>query len=160
MHTPYIAPWQAAWKREPIGSVEGQCPRSHVKGRGLVPVIQGSPTSGSQTGTSCQISSGIRLEIKCIINIMYLNHGFPGGSDGKVSACNVEDPCSNLGLGRSPGEGNGNPLQYPCLENPMDRGAYLWGRLNHPETIPPPRSLEKLSSMKPVLVPKMLGIAA
>ena len=62
-----------------------------MKGRGLVPLIQGSPTSGSQTGTSCQISSGIRLEIKCIINIMYLNHGFPGDSDGKVSACNVED---------------------------------------------------------------------
>ena len=128
-----------------------------MKGRGLVPLIQGSPTSGSQTGTSCQISSGIRLEIKCIINIMYLNHGFPGDSDGKVSACNVEDLGSNLGLGRSPGEGNGNPLQYTCLENPMDRGAYPWGHLNHPETIPPPRSLEKLSSMKLVLGAKKVG---
>ena len=49
--------------------------------------------------------------------------GFPGGSDGKASACNAED----LGLipqwGRYPGEGNGNPLQYSCLENSMDRGA-------------------------------------
>ena len=45
---------------------------------------------------------------------------FPGGSDGKVSACNVRDPGSIPGLGRSPGEGNGNPLQYSCLENPMD----------------------------------------
>ena len=49
--------------------------------------------------------------------------GFPGGSDSKESACNAGD----LGLipesGRSSGEGNGNPLQYSCLENPMDREA-------------------------------------
>ena len=50
--------------------------------------------------------------------------GFPGGSEGKVSACNAGDPGSIPGLGRSPGEGNGNPLQYSCLENPMDRGAW------------------------------------
>ena len=49
---------------------------------------------------------------------------FPGGSDGKVSAYNAEDPGSIPGLGRSPGEGNGNPLQYSCLENPMGRGAW------------------------------------
>ena len=49
---------------------------------------------------------------------------FPGGSDGKVSACNAGDPGSIPGLGRSPGEGNGNPLQYSCLENPVDRGAW------------------------------------
>ena len=48
---------------------------------------------------------------------------FPGGSDGKESACKVEDPNLIPGLGRSPGEGNGNPLQYSCLENSMDRGA-------------------------------------
>ena len=47
-----------------------------------------------------------------------------GGSDGKVSAYNVGDPGSILGLGRSSGEGNGNPLQYSCLENPMDRGVW------------------------------------
>ena len=46
------------------------------------------------------------------------------GSDGKVSAYYVGDPASIPGLGRSPGEGNGNPLQYPCLENPTDRGAW------------------------------------
>ena len=50
--------------------------------------------------------------------------GFPGGSDGKVSACNVGNLGSIPGLGRCPGEGNGNPLQYPCLENPMDRRAW------------------------------------
>ena len=52
-------------------------------------------------------------------------YDFPGGSDGKASAYNVGDPGSIPGLGRSPGEGNGNPLQDPCLENPMDRGAWL-----------------------------------
>ena len=49
---------------------------------------------------------------------------FPGASDGKESACNAGDPDSMPGSGRSPGEGNGNPLQYSCLENPMDRGAW------------------------------------
>ena len=49
--------------------------------------------------------------------------GFASSSDGKASACNVEDPGSIPRLGRSPGEGNGNPLQYSCLENSMDRGA-------------------------------------
>ena len=49
--------------------------------------------------------------------------GFPGGSDGEESACNAGDPGSIPGSGRSPGEGNGCPLQYSCLENPMDRGA-------------------------------------
>ena len=49
--------------------------------------------------------------------------GFAGGSDGKESACNEGDLGSIPGLGRSPGEGNGNPLQYSCLENPRDGGA-------------------------------------
>ena len=50
--------------------------------------------------------------------------GFPGDSDGKESACNVGDPGSIPGLGKSPGEGNGNPLQYSCLENPVNRAAW------------------------------------
>ena len=50
--------------------------------------------------------------------------GFPGGSDGKASAYNEADLDSTPGLGRSPGEGNDNPLQYSCLENPMDGGAW------------------------------------
>ena len=50
--------------------------------------------------------------------------GFPGGSDGKESACNAGDLGSIPGLGRSSGEGNGYPLQYSCLENSMDRGAW------------------------------------
>ena len=50
---------------------------------------------------------------------------FPGGSDSKTSDYNAGDPGSSPGLGRSPGEGNGNPLQYYCLENPMDREAWV-----------------------------------
>ena len=50
--------------------------------------------------------------------------GFPGDSDGKESACNAGDPGLIPGLGRFPGEGNGNPLQYSFLENSMDRGAW------------------------------------
>ena len=50
--------------------------------------------------------------------------GFPDGSDGKESACNAGDLDSIPGSGRSPGEGNGNPLQYSHLENSMDRGAW------------------------------------
>ena len=49
--------------------------------------------------------------------------GFPGGSDGEESTCSVGDLGLIPGSGRSPGEGNGNPLQCSCLENPMDRGA-------------------------------------
>ena len=49
--------------------------------------------------------------------------GFPGGSDGKESACNAGDLGLILGSGRSPGEGNGDPLQYSYMENSMDRGA-------------------------------------
>ena len=50
--------------------------------------------------------------------------GFPGGSDGKEPACNEGDPGLTPEWGRSPGGGNGNPLQYSCLENSMDRGAW------------------------------------
>ena len=50
--------------------------------------------------------------------------GFPGGSDGKESACNAGDLGSIPVSGRSPGEGNGNPLQYSCLEKPTEGGAW------------------------------------
>ena len=50
--------------------------------------------------------------------------GFPGGSDGKEFASNAGDPGLTPGSGSSPGGGNGNPLQYSCLGNPMDRGAW------------------------------------
>ena len=61
---------------------------------------------------------------------IYIEYGgFPGGSDGKESTCNAGDLGLIPGLGRSPGDGNDNPLQYSCLENPMDRGA--WWATNH-----------------------------
>ena len=53
-----------------------------------------------------------------------LEWGFPGSSDGKEFACNVGDLGSVPESGRSPGEGNGSPLQYSCLENSMDGGAW------------------------------------
>ena len=52
------------------------------------------------------------------------NCGFPGSSDGRKPACIAGHPGSTPGSGRSPGEGNGNPLQYYCLKNPVDRGAW------------------------------------
>ena len=58
-----------------------------------------------------------------------LLRGFPGGSDSKESACNAGDPGSIPESGRSPGEEKGNPLQYPCLENSMDRG--VWWAIVH-----------------------------
>ena len=58
------------------------------------------------------------------IYFLLASKGFSGGLDGKESACNAGDLGSIPGLGRSPGEGNGNPLQYFCLENPMDREAW------------------------------------
>ena len=65
--------------------------------------------------------------------------GFPDGSDGKESACNAEDPDSIPGSERYPGEGNGNPFQYSCLDNSMDRGA--WWAIVHEVT----RSWTRLS---------------
>ena len=59
-----------------------------------------------------------------MINFLKACQDFPGGSDSKQSACNAGDWGSIPGLGRSPGEENGNPLQDSCLENPMDRGAW------------------------------------
>ena len=58
--------------------------------------------------------------------VVHVHNGildFPGGSDGKASAYNAGDPGSIPGSGRSPREGNGNPLQYSCLENPMHGGV-------------------------------------
>ena len=55
--------------------------------------------------------------------------GFPDGSDGKESTYNAGDLGSIPGSGRSPGERHGNPLQYSCLENPMDRGAW-WAKVH------------------------------
>src|SRR5574337_201191 len=84
-------------------------------------------------------------------HILFDISGFPGGSDGKASACNAGDLGLIPGSGRSPGEGNGNPLQYFCLENSVDRGAW-WatvhgvakGLINNPEEASNSQSEEHL----------------
>ena len=70
----------------------------------------------------------VRLVLICFLPALtcpsVLHQGFPGGSDGKESACNVGDVGSIPGLGRSPGGGHSNPLQSSCLKNPVDRVAW------------------------------------
>ena len=63
-----------------------------------------------------------------------LNKGFPGGSNGKEFACSVGYPALIPGSGRSPGEGNGYPFQYSCLENSMDRRLVGYSSLGHKES--------------------------
>ena len=67
-------------------------------------------------------SNDVSKITQLISDSIWIRSDFPGGSDSKASAYNAGDPGSIPGLGRSPGEGNGNPLQYSCLENPMDSG--------------------------------------
>ena len=69
------------------------------------------------------VGMGVRTWIYLLGGNSTHHQGFPGGSDGKASACNAGDPGSIPGSGRSSGEGNGIPLQHSCLENPMDGGA-------------------------------------
>ena len=91
---------------------------------------------------------------------------FPGGSDGKASACNAGDPGSIPGLGRSSREGNGNPLQYSCLENSMDRGAWQAAvhgvtRVGHDlASKPPPSKIPRCSPrfMAPGIIPSTMTI--
>ena len=70
-----------------------------------------------------EAQAGIKIAGRNINNLRNAE-GFPGGSEVKASACNAGDLGSIPGSGITPGEGNGNPLQYSCLENPMDGGAW------------------------------------
>ena len=74
------------------------------------------------------VHQNFQLDKNCLLKYTHIythiDRGFPGGSGGKESACNAGDLGSIPGLGGSLGEGNVNPLQYSCLENPMDRGAW------------------------------------
>ena len=69
-------------------------------------------------------SDGENHDDDCCFYLKAFYQAFPGGSDSKETACNARDLGSIPGLGRSPGEGNSKPLQYYCLENSMDRGAW------------------------------------
>ena len=66
----------------------------------------------------------LELSLKTLLFAILIQFYFPGGSDSKASVYNAGELGSIPGSGRSPGEGNGNPLQYSCLENPMDGGAW------------------------------------
>ena len=86
--------------------------------------------------------------------VLCLSYGFPGSSDGKESTCNVGDLGSIPGSGRSPGGGNGNPLQYSCLENPHGQrslaGYSPWGHkesdmTERPSTQHMPKLIEKIN---------------
>ena len=78
--------------------------------------LWGSYFTGSSLGGNSQ--KPIRASLSTVYGP---KRGFPGSSDGKESACNARDPALIPGSRRSPGEGNGNPLQYSCLENSMNR---------------------------------------
>ena len=72
----------------------------------------------------CLPYDALSQHLPSYLGFSYLGVGFPGGSEVKASARNVGDPGSTPGLGRYPGEGNGNLVQYFCLENPMEGGAW------------------------------------
>ena len=82
------------------------------------------PQNGPSNETIICVCVFICICIYIHIQIHIHIQGFPGGSDGKESTCNAGDLGSIPGSGRSPGEGHCNPLQYSCLENPKDRGAW------------------------------------
>ena len=89
----------------------------------LKPFIVGNPISFSFFPLSTEERFMLITPMKVSVHFC-TTRDFPGGSDGKASAYNAGDPGSIPGSRRSPGEGNGNPFQYSCLENPMDGGAW------------------------------------
>ena len=112
--TPWNSPWNSLGQNTGVGSCS---------------LLQGIfPTQGSNSGLwhCMQILYQLGHQGSLSINSVYLYIPmcFPGGSDGKESVCNAGDLGSIPGLEQSPEEGNGNPVLYSCLENPMDRGAW------------------------------------
>ena len=94
-------------------------------GSGDGEIVLSYPVGPMLSQACLQVEEGNRVSV-CVhaqSRSTFLRPHGPGGLEGKASACNAEDPGSIPGSGRSPEEGNGNPLQYSCLENPMDRGA-------------------------------------
>ena len=100
-----ILAWRIPWTEEPGGLQS-----------------KGSQRVGHDWATEPSLS--LSYINKHIYTHIHLSVDFPGGSDGKASAYNAGDPGLIPGLGRSPREGNGNSLQYACLENSMDGGAW------------------------------------
>ena len=109
-------PWRREWQPIPVFLPE----KSHGQ-RSLVGYSPKSCKEVDRTeheqGEQCSMSKANNAAI-------YKLWAFPGGSDGEESVCNAGDPGSIPGSERSPGGGNGNPLQYSCPENSMDRGSW------------------------------------
>ena len=103
-------PWRRKWQTTPV-FLPGKSP-------GQRSLVGYTPWGCKESYTTAQLHTHV-----CVLL------GFPGGSEGKESTCNLEDPGSVAGLGRSSGRGHGNPLQYSCLENPMDRA--VWWAIAH-----------------------------
>ena len=111
-----ILAWRIPWTKEPGGPQSGESQESNA---------------AKQLRTHTNRYRYMDIYLNVCVNIIHIfeymyeqNRGFPGGSDGRPSAYNAGDPGSVPGLGRSSGEGNGNPPQYSCLENPMDGEAW------------------------------------
>ena len=123
--TPWTAARQAslsitiAWSSLKLTSIESVMPSSHLS---LCRPLLLPPIPPS-IRVFCNEST-LRMRWPKYWSFRFSIIDFPGGSEVKVSAWNAGDQGSITGSGRSPGEGNGNPLQYYCLENPMDRGAW------------------------------------
>ena len=79
---------------------------------------------GIEKASGIDIRRGQRVSHSLVCVGLYIFWGFPGDSDGKLSVCNAGDLGLIPGLGGSPAEGNGSPLQYSCLENPMNGGVW------------------------------------
>ena len=115
--------WPKYWSFSFSSIPSKEIPGADLLQNGLV----GSPCSprdsqeSSPTPQFKRINAYLLVTSNCFLPLVLV---FPGGSDSKASAYNVGDLGSIPGLGRSPGEGNSNPLQYSCLENPMDGGAW------------------------------------
>ena len=98
-------PWRRAWQPTPV-FLPGESP-------------------GHRSLVGCRLWGYTESDMTEVTWQQHQQQGFPGGSDIRQSACNVGNPGSISGWRRAPGEGNGYPLQYSCLENSMDRGAWL-----------------------------------
>ena len=98
------------------GSSNSTCASSHKRS-----------LEGRQVPFPASHTTYLDIQVKTFLNQISIHKaykGFPGGSEVQASASNMGDPGSIPGSGKSPGEGNGNPLRYSCLENPMEGGAW------------------------------------
>ena len=99
----------------------GEIPNTDERGHCWAHWWQGRAAGHSQFPVTEHVHQTLAVTQK---GTFYRAEGFPSGSDSKESACNAGDMSSIPGSGRSPGDGNGYPLQYSCPENPMDRGTW------------------------------------